>query len=481
MSRSASIGSAGGDAAIERQADRLAPRWRPGTPAAGGEVAADDVGREGCGLGVRAASRRTRRPAWRQFSGSSDTSSARARWGGGGGSRAPPAPVISRWMPDFDFSCSASFISSKRRREAGLACRCLSMNISSSCCLRVSTVASPRSRLPDSGTNRKPGTCSSLFCRAGSSFPNWAMALIKAAEESRKSDHLHGRARRQRRGRAARAGSARRRQRQHRQHRAVLHRERRGDERRRPARRSSGGAQIVGAAGRSPPRRRRAGPARSAAGRPAGPAGARAPASGTGAQQTSAETGLPGRPSTGAAPSGRTSAACPGRIAICQKSSVEALRLQRRLHQVVVADRGAAGGDQQVACRAGGDAAAAIASRVVAARWRARSARRPRRAPGRASACALELTICLRPIGSPGITISSPVARIADARPAVHRQPRRFIAAGQADVARRSACGRPAAARRRRRSRGRPCGYGGRRGASMHRDPVAVGARCPPG
>ena len=54
-------------------------------------------------------------------------------------------------MPDFDFSRSASFISSNDG-DTPPSLRRLLMNISSSFCLRVSTVFSPE-RLPDFGTN----------------------------------------------------------------------------------------------------------------------------------------------------------------------------------------------------------------------------------------------------------------------------------------------------------------------------------------
>ena len=83
--------------------------------------------------------------------------------------------------------------------------------------------------------------------------------------------------------------------------------------------------------------------------------------------QTRLETGLPGRPSTGVGPMRPNISGLPGRMAIFQKSSVMPCCAERALDQIVIADRGAAGGDQKVgpgragdrrcsASRVGGDA-----------------------------------------------------------------------------------------------------------------------------
>ena len=98
--------------------------------------------------------------------------------------------------------------------------------------------------------------------------------------------------------------------------------------------------------------------------------------------QTRAETGLPGRPSTGVAPSRPEISGLPGRMAIFQKSSSKPCGAERALHQVVVADAGAAGGHQQVAGAGGGGGRGdGLACRP--GRSAAPAGRRRRRAPGR--------------------------------------------------------------------------------------------------
>ena len=68
------------------------------------------------------------------------------------------------------------------------------------------------------------------------------------------------------------------------------------------------------------------------------------------------ETGLPGRPSTRARSLAANISGLPGRMAMRQKSMAKPCALSARLHEIVVADRGAARGDQQIVLRAGGDA-----------------------------------------------------------------------------------------------------------------------------
>ena len=63
--------------------------------------------------------------------------------------------------------------------------------------------------------------------------------------------------------------------------------------------------------------------------------------------QTSAETGLPGRPSTRAGQACRRAAACPAAWR-SSRSRAPCPRAQRGADQVVVADRGAADGDEDV-------------------------------------------------------------------------------------------------------------------------------------
>ena len=79
------------------------------------------------------------------------TSSARARFGSRRMKPRSSSAVIRRWMPDFEARLSASFISSK---EGGIPASFNRswMNISSSCCLRVSIVA-PRESKPKQNQN----------------------------------------------------------------------------------------------------------------------------------------------------------------------------------------------------------------------------------------------------------------------------------------------------------------------------------------
>ena len=62
--------------------------------------------------------------------------------------------------------------------------------------------------------------------------------------------------------------------------------------------------------------------------------------------QTKAETGLPGRPSTCIPPRRPCISGRPGRSADLPERQRHALRGQRLLHEIVIADRGAAGGHQ---------------------------------------------------------------------------------------------------------------------------------------
>ena len=89
----------------------------------------------------------------------------------------------------------------------------------------------------------------------------------------------------------------------------------------------------------------------------------------------------PGRPSTGVSPMRPNINGFPGRIAICQKSSCEAFGPQCRADKVVLADRNAARGHEQISiCGAG--ARTAAMRRPCQARRRAGSARRPTRHEG---------------------------------------------------------------------------------------------------
>ena len=136
---------------------------------------------------------------------------------------------------------------------------------------------------------------------------------------------------------------------------------------------------------------------------------------------------------------------------------LEPLLAQHALHQIVVADRGAAGGDEQVG--AGGAVGhPARARRGRPARCRDRSARRRRRARRRRGPRPLELTIWFGPSGSPGITTSSPVARMAT------RGLRRTVQPGHGSSRRRGRCRARSARRPASRHRPRPRGNRGRRG-----------------
>ena len=165
--------------------------------------------------------------------------------------------------------------------------------------------------------------------------------------------------------------------------------------------------------------------------------------------------GLPGRPSTRMAPSRPTISGLPGRMAIFQKSSAMPRRCQRRLHEVVVADRGAA--DRRRACRrpAARSTKAAIASRLSGAMPRsialaaalAHEAPRGRRRSRRRS-------------GPGPVVVAGRHELVAggedrDARPAADGQGGVAHRRGERDGARVEQRGPPAAARRRRGSRAR--------------------------
>ena len=127
--------------------------------------------------------------------------------------------------------------------------------------------------------------------------------------------------------------------------------------------------------------------------------------------QTSAETGLPGRPSTGTAPSLPNSSGFPGRMAICQKSSFRPRAVRPSITRSWSPTRAAAGGHQHV------HAVHRVRHRghrlAVSAATGSTTGAPPAARTRAASACELELTMPPGGMGSPGMAISSPVARMA--------------------------------------------------------------------
>src|SRR5271168_770159 len=108
---------------------------------------------------------------------------------------------MSRWIPDVERSCSASFISSKLG-ETPVCFRWASMKLSSSCCLRVSMGGLSRCHLTgEPGLGRTKWQlleCSSFILVAPSiDSEAWETALKPGATQV---DDLHRATRRQGRG-----------------------------------------------------------------------------------------------------------------------------------------------------------------------------------------------------------------------------------------------------------------------------------------
>ena len=198
---------------------------------------------------------------------------------------------------------------------------------------------------------------------------------------------------------------------------------------------------------------------------------------------TKAETGLPGRPSTTASPS------APGhhRLARAQRDPPEidraARRLERGADEVVIADRRAAGGDEDVGLDA---ARRRRVERVepVGEDAEIDDRRRAGRRASRRASTPLDSGSARRSAVVPGATSSSPVAAIATRRR--RRTGRRAMPAGrgerdarrgQALAGARSACRRSVKSRPARRTL--RAGGGGPSPASVRR--VAVARRLLPG
>ena len=181
-------------------------------------------------------------------------------------------------------------------------------------------------------------------------------------------------------------------------------------------------------------------------------------------------------------PAGRTSAACPAASRSPEIERRAPTSPSAPADEIVIADRGAAGGHQQVGAARAPAAMALQRSASSSARCRAATiaAGRPRAA--RPAPSRWRLTIWSGPIGSPGSTSSSPVGRMAtrgrrwtsSQRP-VHRR---------GEPTSRAVRRRPAARQRSRRRRNR-CRAGRTlppTGApSRHDHRVAVARRRPPG
>ena len=250
------------------------------------------------------------------------------------------------------------------------------------------------------------------------------------------------------------------------QHGTVLGREGRRDRNRLPA---SGRASPAG-----DPARRRSRP-----GRPGQGADGRAAAAGrpdrrrsagsrNSTAQTSAETGLPGRPSTGVAPSRPQISGLPGRMAICQKSSAKPRaparsapghgrrRWRRRWSP---AGRSPRGGRGRLGDRLGVSSGAIGSTTGSPPPARTRAAR----------AWALELTMPPGGIGSPGRAISSPVARMPMRGRRCTASQGWFAGGGQADVAGGQPPAGAAPVPRRRRNRAPGGGPSARRGPPRRR------------
>ena len=77
------------------------------------------------------------------------------------------------------------------------------------------------------------------------------------------------------------------------------------------------------------------------------------------------ETGLPGRPSTRDCPRRPNISGLPGRMAIFQKASVMPRVLQDRADEIVIADRGAAAGDDDVGALCSREVGIEVCARVA--------------------------------------------------------------------------------------------------------------------
>ena len=183
---------------------------------------------------------------------------------------------------------------------------------------------------------------------------------------------------------------------------------------RRVARRIGGkrGAQVVGAVVVGGERRGQAARGRWAAARRAGRTDAPARAAGTGSRRPAPTPDCRAGPAPGVAPSAPNSSGLPGRIAIFQKSSVMPRACSPAMTRSwsptlappVVTSMSMPG--DGVGHR--GDGARACRPPPAA-----RSASRPPARTSAASACEFEQTMPPGGIGSPGMAISSPVARMA--------------------------------------------------------------------
>ena len=177
-----------------------------------------------------------------------------------------------------------------------------------------------------------------------------------------------------------------------------------------------------------------------------------------------AETGLPGRPSTGTPPSGASwpnSSGLPGRMAICQKSSVMP-RLCRPSMTRSWSPTEAPPVVTSMSMPATASATAAIASRVVRGdRQHDRLAARGAHQRGQRVRVGADDAARRDRLARHGDLVAG--GQDGDARAAVHAEPGMVGGGGEADVAR----GDPAAGRHHgvaaRRNPGRRGGCGGRR------------------
>ena len=94
------------------------------------------AGRGGGSAGLDPCTIRGLNPTFSIASGSFTISKARARWAKRRINPRSSKAVIRRWMPDFDFKSSASFISSNEGGTPSLSMR-VRMKSKSSICLRV--------------------------------------------------------------------------------------------------------------------------------------------------------------------------------------------------------------------------------------------------------------------------------------------------------------------------------------------------------
>ena len=148
---------------------------------------------------------------------------------------------------------------------------------------------------------------------------------------------------------------------------------------------------------------------------------------------TSAETGLPGRPSTGTGPSRPNNSGFPGRMAICQKSSSRPRVFSAFDDEVVVAHRCAAGGDQHVdAVHRVGHRGNRLA-RVLRDRQHDRLAAGGAHQGGERMRVRTDDAAGRDRLARHGDLVAGGEDR--DARPAVHSEPRMVGGGGKADVA----------------------------------------------